>query len=54
MTYCSGKGCALKTTCRRWTAGQRIIRNSEGDTDQHRFVDHCDTETRDMYIGNII
>ena len=44
----------LSTTCRRWTAGQRIVRNTEGDTDQHRFMDHCDPESRELYIKETI
>lgn len=51
MTYCNGKGCLLSKTCRRYTEGQRVIVNAERDTDQHRFIDHCDPETRELYIG---
>lgn len=54
MTYCDGKGCALSTTCKRYRDGQRVVLNLEGDTDQHRFIDHCDVELRDLYIGIII
>lgn len=51
MTYCNGKGCAISTTCKRWVEGQRVIENATGDTDQHRFVDCCNPETRELYIG---
>lgn len=54
MTYCNGNGCMLSQSCRRWTEGQRVIKNNSGDTDQHRFIDHCDVETRELYIGEII
>lgn len=54
MTYCEGKGCALFATCRRYKEGQRVVQNAARDTDQHRFMDHCDPETRELYIGTII
>lgn len=50
MTYCFGKGCVLCTSCVRYKEGQRIILNVEGDTDQHRFMDCCEPESRELYI----
>ena len=52
MTYCNGKGCMLKETCRRYTEGQRIGLNKDGDTFQYHFMDNCDPETRELYINN--
>lgn len=49
MTYCNGKGCLLKGSCRRYLDGRHIIQNKDGDTFQYRFIDDCDPETRDLY-----
>ena len=50
ITYCNGKGCILRSQCRRFQDGQRIIANYNGDTNQHRWMDNCDPETRDGYL----
>ena len=52
VTYCNGKGCLLRESCRRYREGRRIIMNCDGDTDQHRFMDNCDPETRELYAGD--
>jgi hypothetical protein len=51
MTYCNGKGCLLKDTCRRYVDGQHIILNKDDGTFQYYFMDNCDPETRELYIG---
>ncbi len=50
--YCNGKLCALRTTCRRYSEGQRVILNMDGDTDQHRFMDNCNPETREYFVSD--
>lgn len=40
--YCDGKGCALATSCRRYTEGQRIKRNLHRDESQYYWTNHCD------------
>ena len=50
ITYCNGKGCILRSQCRRFQDGQRIIANYNGDTNQHRWMDNCDPETREGYL----
>ena len=52
ITYCHGKGCLLRDSCRRYTGGQHIIRNKDGDTFQYYFMDCCTPETRELYIDN--
>ena len=50
VTYCNGKGCILRNKCRRFQDGQRIIANHNSDTNQHRWMDNCDPETREGYL----
>lgn len=50
ITYCNGKGCILRSQCRRFQEGQRIIANYNGDTNQHWWMDNCDPETREGYL----
>lgn len=50
ITYCNGKGCILRSQCRRFQDGQRIIANHNGDANQYRWMDNCDTETREGYL----
>lgn len=52
MTYCNGKGCLLKDTCRRYVDGQHIILNKDDDTFQYHFMNNCDPETRELYTDN--
>lgn len=51
VTYCNGKGCILRSQCRRFLDGQRIIANHNGDTNQHWWMDNCDPETREGYFA---
>jgi hypothetical protein len=51
ITYCNGKGCILRSQCRRFQDGQRIIANVERDTGQYIFMDNCDSETREGYLA---
>ena len=51
ITYCNGKGCILRSQCHRYQDGQRIIANNDGDTNQHRWMDNCDPETRELFIS---
>ena len=48
--YCDGNGCLLRTTCRRYTEGERI-RNSRTEG-QWYWTEHCDPETRELYKSN--
>lgn len=48
--YCDGDGCLLRTTCRRYTEGERI-RNSRTEG-QWYWTSHCDPETRELYKSN--
>lgn len=50
IIYCNGKGCILRSQCRRFQEGQRIIANYNGDTNQHWWMDNCDPETREGYL----
>jgi hypothetical protein len=50
ITYCNGKGCILRSQCRRFQDGQRIVANYN-DTNQHRWMDNCDPETREGYFA---
>ena len=47
MTYCNGKSCALKTKCRRYLDGQRILTGREES--QWYWMDNCDPELREGY-----
>lgn len=49
ITYCDGRGCALRERCRRFVDGKRIKQNREGDTGQYYWMEHCDIETREGY-----
>jgi hypothetical protein len=51
ITYCNGKGCILRSQCRRFQDGQRIIANQNGDTNQHRWMDNCDPDDRELFIS---
>lgn len=51
ITYCNGKGCVLRNQCRRYQDGQRIMANRHGDSNQHRWMDNCDPETREGFIS---
>lgn len=48
ITYCDGKGCALRDQCRRYEQGQRIKNSREEG--QYYWMDHCDVETRDGFL----
>lgn len=52
ITYCNGVGCVLRTQCKRYQDGQRIIANTNGDTGQYAWMDNCNPENREMYINN--
>lgn len=49
ITYCNGKGCILRSQCRRYQDGQRIIANQNGDTNQYLWMDNCDPDDRDGF-----
>jgi hypothetical protein len=51
IAYCNGKGCILRSQCRRYLNGQRIIVNQNGDANQYRWMDNCDPETREGYFA---
>lgn len=47
-TYCDGIGCLLRQQCRRYVEGQHVLAaRHEG---QYYWQDHCDPETREMYL----
>jgi hypothetical protein len=50
IIYCNGSGCGLRWRCRRYLEGQRIVMNTEGDTDQHEWMDNCSEDTREGFI----
>jgi len=50
-TYCNGRGCLLKDMCRLYVDGLAVYTNRQGDTDQHRWMDNCDPETRELFIS---
>lgn len=49
--YCNGKGCLLKDQCKKYVNSKAIYINKHGDTNQYRWMDNCDPETRDGYIS---
>lgn len=49
ITYCNGKGCGLREQFRRYQDGQRIMANSNGDTDQYYWMDNCNPDDRDGF-----
>lgn len=51
FTYCNGKWCGLRSQCRRYLDGQRII--ASNDDEQYYWMDHCDPEIRDGYINQL-
>lgn len=51
ITYCNGKNCILRSQCRRYQDGRRIIANHNGDTNQHWWMDNCAPETREGYLA---
>jgi len=50
ITYCYGKGCILRSHCKRYLDGQRIIVNIDGDTGQYIFTDNCNIENRELFM----
>ncbi len=50
ITYCNGKNCALKTGCRRFTDGQRILNSHEEA--QWYWMENCDPEMREGFVKN--
>ena len=46
VTYCKGKNCLLRSSCKRYVDGQAI---PIGEMDQHWWMEHCDVETRECY-----
>ena len=49
ITYCNGKGCILRSQCRRYQDGQRIIANHNGDTNQRLAIGVGD-DTSDIVL----
>ena len=50
VTYCRGKKCNLRQHCVRFKDGERIM-NDDGS---YWWMDHCDEETRDGYIKEVV
>ena len=51
VTYCNGRGCALRGQCRRYVDGQRIMINAERDEGQYYWWDNCNEETREGFAA---
>ena len=51
VTYCNGRGCALRGQCRRYVDGQRIIANESRDENQYWWMDNCNEETREGFMA---
>ena len=51
VTYCNGRGCALRGQCRRYVDGQRIIANESRDEGQYYWWDNCNEETREGFVA---
>ena len=51
VTYCNGRGCALRGQCRRYVDGQRIMINAERDEGQYYWMESCNEETREGFMA---
>lgn len=53
IAYCNGKGCILKSQCRRYQDGQRIIENLDGDANQYIWMDSCNPNNREGFLATV-
>ena len=51
VTYCNGRGSALRGQCRRYVDGQRIMINAERDEGQYYWWESCNEETREGFVA---